>query len=179
VAKLRISATELNALARVAQAGISLKRLPRRGWSLVGVREPESVADHSYSLALLSMLVSDLRGLDVCKMTKMALLHDLAEAFIGDRTPAEKKAAGAGLVRRLERVVLASLMHGLRFKDRYLKVFDEYVAGVSREARMVHLLDRVEMGLEAYRLSVRYGGRVWRLMRGSRGRPGIRQALQA
>jgi len=43
----------------ILQAGI-LKNLPRTGWLLRGIKNPESVADHSYRTALLSMLLGDL-----------------------------------------------------------------------------------------------------------------------
>jgi len=70
------------------QKVLELKNVPRQGWKeKLGVNNPESVADHSYSTAVMSMILSDLQGLNSEKIIKMALLHDLAESIIGDITP--------------------------------------------------------------------------------------------
>ena len=68
-----------------------LKRLTRAGWIESGVCEPESVADHSYRTALLSMILADVEGLDTLVTVRMALIHDLAESRVGDLTPKVKE----------------------------------------------------------------------------------------
>ena len=45
----------------------------------------ESVAEHSWRLALMAMLLEDeYPNLDINKVIKMCLIHDLGEAFTGD-----------------------------------------------------------------------------------------------
>ena len=67
-----------------------LKNLKRTGWiSKAKILRAESVADHSYSLTALSMVFSDLLGLDTEKVMKMCIIHDLAESIIGDYMPEE------------------------------------------------------------------------------------------
>jgi len=67
---------------------LELKNIPRQGWKdKLDMDDVESVADHSYSTAIMSMVLSDLEGLDTEKIIRMALLHDLAESVIGDITP--------------------------------------------------------------------------------------------
>lgn len=45
----------------------------------------ESVAEHSWRLALMAMLLEDeFPGVDINKVIKMCLIHDLGEAFTGD-----------------------------------------------------------------------------------------------
>ena len=61
-----------------------LKEEPRAGWLLRGVQAPESVAGHSWGTALLCLLFADEAGVDVREALEIALLHDLAEAEIGD-----------------------------------------------------------------------------------------------
>jgi putative hydrolase of HD superfamily len=59
-----------------------LKKIPRKGWKeKLGLENPESVADHSYLTAVMSMIISDLNGLNTQKVLKMSLLHDLAESI--------------------------------------------------------------------------------------------------
>ena len=70
------------------QKVLELKNVPRRGWKeKLGIDNPESVADHSYSTTVISMILSDMEGLNSEKIIRMALLHDLAESIIGDITP--------------------------------------------------------------------------------------------
>ncbi|MGE4650712.1 MAG: HD domain-containing protein, partial [Myxococcota bacterium] len=70
------------------QKVLELKNVPRQGWKeKLEIINPESVAEHSYSTATISMVLSDLKGLNTEKIIKMALLHDLAESIIGDIIP--------------------------------------------------------------------------------------------
>lgn len=84
-----------------------LKSLPRTGWLDRGVPalETESVADHSFRLALLAWLAAMLPGsrLDAERVLKLALIHDLAEAMTGDEPPydaADVPAASDAAARR-------------------------------------------------------------------------------
>ena len=72
------------------QIVLGLKTIQRKGWKdKLGLKNVESVADHSYSMAIMSMVLSDLLALDTNKILKMALLHDLAESKVGDFIPDE------------------------------------------------------------------------------------------
>ena len=67
---------------------LKLKNTPRQGWiEKLEINNPESVADHSYSTSIMSMVLSDLEGINSEKIIRMALLHDLAESITGDITP--------------------------------------------------------------------------------------------
>ena len=68
-----------------------LKSEMRRGWvKKLGMARPESVADHSYRTALITLIFSDSQGLDTAKALRLALLHDLPEAIVGDAMPEER-----------------------------------------------------------------------------------------
>src|SRR5690242_15589080 len=72
----------------------ALKRLPRTGWLHIGVQAPESVADHSYRIALLTLLVAAGEpALDLARALTIALVHDLPEAIAGDITPFDEALA--------------------------------------------------------------------------------------
>ena len=158
-------------LVRILMAGVMLKRRPRRGWVEAGVREPESVAEHSFSLALASMLVSDLLGLDTEKAVRMALIHDLAEAYLGDLTRPEKRRAGVEVSRRAEKKILETLFNGLpdSARARYLSLVEELLEGASEEARLVHELDKLEMALESLVLEEENGVKLSRFRRDAPG----------
>jgi len=51
------------------------KRLLRSGWIREKVNDPESVAEHSFRVGVLAMVLSDAIKVDKDKLIKMALLH--------------------------------------------------------------------------------------------------------
>ncbi len=60
-----------------------LKCNTRHSWTSTGRRE--SVAEHSWRLAIMAMLCRDeYPSLDIDKVIKMCLIHDLGEAITGD-----------------------------------------------------------------------------------------------
>ena len=72
------------------ESAVNLKKIFRQGWiDKLSLENPESVADHCYSMAIIGMIFSDLNHYDSEKILKMALLHDLAESKIGDFTPGQ------------------------------------------------------------------------------------------
>src|SRR5262245_57028480 len=89
-------------LARFLHRAGRLKATPRTGWIDRGVPvgEAESVADHSFRVALLAWLAAHLAAaddpaLDVDRVLALALIHDLAEALTGDLTPYDPAAIPA------------------------------------------------------------------------------------
>lgn len=61
-----------------------LKRVKRSGWWIAGVKDPESVAEHSFRTAAIAHLLAHLEGADTGKAVLMALFHDLPEARTND-----------------------------------------------------------------------------------------------
>lgn len=67
----------------ILEAGL-LKRTPRSGWSLPGIGNAESVADHSFRCAVIGYVLAHLEGADVYRTVLMTLFNDLQEARITD-----------------------------------------------------------------------------------------------
>ncbi len=124
-----------------------LKRTPRAGWVEVGVYQPESVADHTFRTAFLCMLYADMEALDPLKLLRMALIHDLPEAIIGDLTPSQKTAES----KEKEETAISQILNLLpkRQRENYLAVWNEYREGKTREAKAVQQLEKIEMALQA------------------------------
>ena len=127
----------------------NLKNISRQGWiDKLSISNPESVADHSYSMAIMSMVISDLENYNSEKILKMVLLHDLAESKIGDYTPdqisKEKK-------KELENKAFFEIVRNLpdSVRTQYLKIWQEYQENNSSESKIVHQIDRLEMVLQA------------------------------
>lgn len=137
------------ALLELYRHAVVLKFTPRTGWLQRGVAQPESVAEHSYGVALLALLVADQTGrLDRGKLLAIALLHDLAEAMLGDLPASARRLLGAEAKHAAERRAMEELLAALPQSD-YLALWDEYARGVSPEARLVKGLDRIEMLVQA------------------------------
>ncbi|MCD6429344.1 HD domain-containing protein, partial [bacterium] len=56
-------------------------------WTLRGVRDAETVAQHTFHLAIASWILGEKKGLDSNKTMKLGLVHDLCEIYAGDQTP--------------------------------------------------------------------------------------------
>ena len=67
----------------ILEAGL-LKRTPRSGWSLLGVNDPESVADHSFRCAAIGYVLAHMEGANVYRTLLMTLFNDIHEARITD-----------------------------------------------------------------------------------------------
>jgi putative hydrolase of HD superfamily len=127
-----------------------LKAERRRGWvKKLGLRDPESVADHSYRTALMTMVISDSRGLDTGKALRLALLHDLPEAIVGDAMPEER--SGKQKI-EIEMKAMRELLKDVppRVRSLYHDEWLEFVSGRTEEAKLVRQLDKLEMAIQAW-----------------------------
>ena len=127
----------------------NLKNIPRTGWKTkLHISNPESVADHSYMMTVMAMIMSDIKNLNTEKIIKMSLLHDWAESKIGDFMPDEiepdKKIA---LEENAMNEILGILPNPV--KDDYSTIWNEYQDMVSSESKLVHEIDKLEMVLQA------------------------------
>ena len=143
-------AVDAVALVDAFAAARGLKTLPRAGWVQRGVRAPESVADHSFRVALMTLLCAPACGenLDRDRALRMALVHDLAECVVGDITPRDGVSEEAKA--RMEREAMEGLTRALgRAGDDVRALWEEYEGGVTAEARLVKDMDKLEMILQA------------------------------
>lgn len=128
-----------------------LKQLYRQGWLQhnVPASRCESVADHSFCVALLALLLVEACApeLDRYKVLGMALLHDLGEIYAGDLTPLDQVEVSEK--QRLERQSVEQVLSKLPGSSTHLRLWEEYEAAASPEARFVREIDRLEMGLQA------------------------------
>jgi putative hydrolase of HD superfamily len=134
-----------------------LKRLDRTGWVLRGLPAgAESVAAHSYGVALAAMLLADevaARGVrvDVERVVRLALLHDLQETRTGDLPRTVAEYYGAGARRRAERAAFDDVMRplGARRAEAYAELHEDYESRASLEARLVKAADVIDLLAQA------------------------------
>lgn len=128
-----------------------LKQLYRQGWLQHGIETKycESVAEHSFGVALLALLLVDTYSLnlDKTKVMQMALIHDLGEVYAGDFTPSDKIDKQEKY--QLERNSLTQILDKLPNCSYWIDLWEEYEQGKSPEARFVRQIDQLEMVLQA------------------------------
>ncbi|XP_076898067.1 uncharacterized protein LOC143551546 [Bidens hawaiensis] len=128
----------------------SLKTTKRKGWVNHGINGPESIADHMYRMALMALIVGDLPGINRERCIKIAIVHDIAEAIVGDITPSD----GVPKVEksRLEQAALnemCSVLGGGMRAQEIKELWREYEDNASLEANLVKDFDKIEMILQA------------------------------
>ncbi|KAJ2443861.1 hypothetical protein GGF42_006496 [Coemansia sp. RSA 2424] len=122
-----------------------LKRTKRTGWVNSGIKGPESIADHMHRMGIMALLIDD-HTLDQARCVKMAIVHDLAEALVGDITPFDGVAKEKK--RELERAgmqqIVDTLGNSVQAKE-IEALWLEYEDDMTAEAHLVHDLDKCEM----------------------------------
>ena len=151
----------MDSLVRFWQYASELKREPRKGWQKRVDGRLESVADHSFAVTLLGLYEGERRGYDLERILKLALIHDLEEAIVGDLTPQDKARLGRTRVEKAREGAIRELLSKLPSKSRasYLKLWTDLKERRSKEARLVHELDKVEMAFQAHEYGKRTGQR--------------------
>lgn len=134
-----------------------LKKLKRTGWVQYGIPDSESVAEHIFRLTTLTMVLARKVGADPDRSVKMALIHDLGEATIGDIITRRGKRvlSNSKRKREIERAALESILSLVDARE-YTALFDEYEAQITKEARFVFQLDKLEMAIQAYEYEKKY-----------------------
>lgn len=124
------------------------------------IPQAESVADHSWRVAALCMLLQQESSIDIAKAMEMAILHDLAESIIGDIAPAdnvskdEKKRLEHDAISYISEVLSNS--SGSTSDCRLMQVMEEYEARQSATAKAVKDLDLFDMLIQATEYEERY-----------------------
>ncbi|KAJ3983879.1 HD domain-containing protein [Lentinula detonsa] len=128
----------------------SLKTQKRTGWVNNNISNPESISDHMYRMAILSMCTSDTK-LDVAKCVMLSVVHDLAEAQVGDIAPSHgiPKEEKSRLESEAIHTFVHEMLHNSPAAQRIEALWKEYEDRETPEARFVKDLDRFEMATQA------------------------------
>ncbi len=153
-----------------------LKRMRRRGWVLRGVENPETIGAHTFRMAIMAWVLGKGENLNIEKILKMALIHDLCEVYAGDATPydhllpelnkrkdkmqilqkwpggdqsvkAKRKRQKHQREEKALKKVIDDLPKDLQSEIKGL--WNEYERGLTQEGRFVQQLDRAENLLQA------------------------------
>jgi len=138
-----------NLITLLSRAG-ALKEVKRTGWILKGINNAESVADHTWRMGLIIMLLTD-KSLDKQKLLEMNTVHDLGEIGIGDiKWEIAKKVVGSQETKRKDEMkVMTAIFEKHKNRKKYIKLLEEFNEQKTPEAKFLKQVDKLEMALQA------------------------------
>ena len=127
----------------------NLKTTHRSGWkSKLNLSYSESVAEHTYMMSVMAMILSDIKNLNTEKIIIMSLLHDWAESKIGDFMPDEVTNEEKSMLEDKAMAAILSILPN-KIQNDYQNIWNDYSSNISLESKFVHQLDKLEMALQA------------------------------
>lgn len=121
------------------EAGM-LKRTPRSGFQFLG-SGAESVAEHIFRTTYIGYALGSMNAnINVDRLIKLCLFHDLPEARTGDLNYVNKKYVVAD-----EQRAVRELTETLPFGGDIRELIAEYEEGRTEEAKLAHDADQLEM----------------------------------
>ncbi len=166
-----------------------LKRKQRRGWQVHRIKNPETTAEHIFRMTIIAWILGRKRKLNMERVIKMALAHDLCEVYAPDITPYDP------LLPKDKKKIIEVLKHWPKFtpalkikkhQDKYKienKALDKLISklppdlkaeiknlwidfekGLTKEGRFVKQVDKVEnilQGLEYWKKHGRIQHKLW------------------
>lgn len=139
----------------------TMKDLPRSGWFYKGIKNPESLADHSWSVSMIALSLGQYlietknMAIDLAKITYMAIIHDLPELKTMDiPTPIVTKYLGKTHKHEIETSAFLDVFHKISLAAisvTLLPVWQEFDAKQTVEAKLVNCADKLDMMLQAIR----------------------------
>ena len=115
----------------------------------------ESISDHMYRMSIITLFAPPALAskLNIPLCTKMALIHDMAEALVGDITPVdgvaktEKNRRESTTMNYFTKVLLGRVNGGLTGTE-IKALWQEYEDGETLDSKFVHDVDKVELVLQ-------------------------------
>jgi putative hydrolase of HD superfamily len=130
----------------------ALKEKKRSGWnSRLGIKNPESIADHSLRATIIAMCIGDLMKLNTDKLIRMLLLHDIQEAITGDFDYKAKLKLGLERIKRRQNIAIRQVLSSLpeELQSKYLSLWIEFENKETHEAILANDIDHLELIMQA------------------------------
>lgn len=124
-----------------------LKRTRRAGWWIAGVRDPESVAEHSFRTGIIAYVLAVMEGANPDRAAALALFHDMTETRIGDIASTGRAHVRIASPQDVTKAQLADLPS--QVADPIADLVAEFDAKETVEARCAKDADKIECLLQA------------------------------
>ena len=131
-----------------------LKNIYRQGWLKVRIGlehkdKCESIADHSFSVALLALTIIEKNKLplDAFKCIKMGIIHELGEVYAGDFTPYDNITKEEKHIKEKEAIL--KVLESIDENNDFFEIWEEFEKQETEEAKFIKNVDRLEFLLQA------------------------------
>lgn len=136
-----------------------LKKIKRQTYLSDGINK-ENDAEHSWHIALMTVLLSEYSNeeIDVLRVVKMLLIHDIVEIDAGDTYAYDAK---GNETKRDREVLAANRIFGIlpeEQKDEYIDLWEEFEQRQTSESKFAHVMDN----LQPMMLNNKTDGKAWR-----------------
>jgi putative hydrolase of HD superfamily len=134
-----------------------------RATTLVDGSRPENSGEHSWHLALYALVLADQAGpgVDISRVIRMLLIHDLVEIDVGDvPIHSQNGAAHASAATQAAEAKAADRIFGLLppdLRDSFRALWEEFESAETPDARFAKALDRVQPVMA----NLKSGGGTW------------------
>ena len=123
-----------------------LKRAKRSGWWIAGVKDPETIAEHSWRAAVIGSVLAFMEGADPAKVALLCTFHDSQETRVGDIPWIGRRYLSAASNESVTTDQVAdahpAVAEGLK------ALINEYEHGDSLEVLIAHDADRLECTIQ-------------------------------
>jgi putative hydrolase of HD superfamily len=137
----------LEAIARYIYEAGHLKRSRRQGWWQAGIDDPESIAEHSFRVAVIGYVLAVMEGADPAVTAATCLFHDIIESRVGDIPNVAKHYTSPERPEVVSEDQVAGMPADLA--NHILTLVHDYSGHGSREALLAHDADRLECIVQA------------------------------
>lgn len=124
-----------------------LKRAKRSGWWIAGVKDPETIAEHSFRVALIGSVLAMMEGADPANTALLGLWHDTQETRVSDIPHIGRRYLEAASNERVTADQVSSAHPAVKAGAQ--RIVQEYEHGDSMEAICAHDADKLECLLQA------------------------------
>ena len=137
----------------VSEIGL-MKTMNRTGWGMLGIKNAESIADHCYRVSVFAMLLADVlkakgEDIDVEKVMRISLLHEIAESRIGDIPYPALRYMPEDFKAEAEQKAIEDMLASFGpLKDYYVGLWKEFEFRETPEGHLVKVADKMELMLQ-------------------------------
>ncbi|MFJ5677701.1 HD family hydrolase [Streptomyces sp. NPDC093097] len=124
-----------------------LKRAKRTGWWIAGVKDPESIAEHSFRVGVIGAVLAMMEGADPAKVALMCLFHDTQETRVGDIPHIGRRYVEAASNEKVTADQVSAAHPAVAAGVQ--RVVEEYENGDSLEVVVAHDADKLECLVQA------------------------------
>lgn len=124
-----------------------LKRAKRSGWWIAGVKDPETIAEHSFRAAVIGAVLALMEGADPAKVALLCTFHDTQETRVSDIPHIGRRYLTAASNEDVTADQVSAAHPAVR--EGIQRIVEEYENSSSLEVLVAHDADKLECLVQA------------------------------